>query len=141
MAFWKSTILGALCCAATGAAAQITTYDCDMNSLEGRGFITERMIFTVDTARNAAAVVDGIVMAVYDKPVAAEFEQLNNGQYRLKWEVRNLKSGANSFNVDYRIQFRPNDRSVSIRANLRGYDNRPIGSGTCKVVPGQSLLN
>lgn len=127
---------------ATTATAQVQTFDCQMSSLEGRGFITERLIFSVDTANGRAAVVDGIVMAANnERPMAAEFEQLGNGQYRLRWQIRNLKSGANSFDIDYRLQFRPDDMMFNIRANLRGYDNRPFGTGTCATLDGQSLLN
>lgn len=137
---FKTIAISLACIVGTSAVAQVTTYDCKMSSLEGRGFITERLLFTVDTERNSAAVLDGIVMAALGEPIEARFEQLNNGQYRLRWDIRNLKSGAEAFNIDYRIQFRPADLGLSIRAIVKGYDNRPVGSGSCKTVSGRSLL-
>ncbi len=129
----------ALALVATAAQAAPTTYDCDMNSLEGRGFIQDRIIFTIDPEANKAIVVDPIVMNVYKKPIPATLQTLSNGQYRIKWDVKNLKSGATSFNLTYTLQYRPNDKAFNIRAQVRGYDNRPFGSGTCKPAPGESL--
>ena len=79
------------------ASAQVTTYDCSINSLEGRGFIRDRVIFSVDPTQKVAGVVDDFVMLVYKTPIPADLTILNNGQYRLKWSVDNLRSGADTF--------------------------------------------
>ncbi len=125
---------------APAAFAQTTTYDCKVASLEGRGFIQDRVIFSVNPNTGQAAVVDGVVMYVYEKPIAADFQLLGNGQYRLKWEVNNLKSGSQSFNVDYTLQYRPNDKGFTMRGWLSGFANRPFGSGTCAVSSGRALF-
>ncbi|MEO0400968.1 MAG: hypothetical protein AAF214_01195 [Pseudomonadota bacterium] len=125
---------------APAALADTTTYDCSMSSLEGRGFIRDRIIFSIDLEKNKAAVVDDLVMATYDAPIPAALSQLGNGHYRLKWDVKNLKSGAQSFNLSYTLQYRPETNAFNIRALVRGYDNRPFGSGTCKISTEKSLF-
>ncbi|MEL6450838.1 MAG: hypothetical protein AAFQ19_06225 [Pseudomonadota bacterium] len=125
---------------APSASAQVSTFDCAISSLEGRGFIRERIFFTIDTASNRAAVLDDLTNAVYDGPAQGSLQQLNNGQYRVKWEVENLKSGSNSFDIAYTLQYRPGAQALTLRANVSGFDNRPSGSGTCKPVAGRSLL-
>ena len=122
------------------ASAQVTTYDCSINSLEGRGFIRDRVIFSVDPTQKVAGVVDDFVMLVYKTPIPADLTILNNGQYRLKWSVDNLRSGADTFDLDYTLTYRPAQKAFNIRTRVKGYDNRPCGSGTCKTVTGQSVL-
>lgn len=138
---FRGVLAGFLCLMASEAVAQVSTYDCNVSSLEKRGFISPRLFFSIDTEQSKAAVFDGIVRAAYDNPVAADFEQLSNGQLRLKWKVRNLKSGSTSLSVDYRLQFRPQQRTFSIRANVKGWDNRPTGQGTCKLITEASLFD
>lgn len=119
--------------------AQPTTYDCTASSSEGRGFISERIIFTVDPDAGTAFVIDGVINARYEEPIAAKLDMLSNGHIRLNWEVQDLEGQANSFNLQYRLQYRPDANMFNIRATLSGAPNRPFESGTCKIAPGQTL--
>ncbi|MEO0381120.1 MAG: hypothetical protein AAF252_12690, partial [Pseudomonadota bacterium] len=105
-----------------GLAAKPTTYDCAAQSSEGRGFISERIIFTVDAVAGTALVIDSIVNGHYDKPIEAELTMLSNGHIRLNWDVLNLKGRSNTFDVNYRLQYRPNENKFNIRATVRGFD-------------------
>jgi len=140
----KKTLLavclaGASLGAASSGFAQSSTYDCTVSSLEGRGFIRDRIVFSVDPSTATGAVADDIVIARFGKAIEADVKILDNGHYRVKWDVNNLKSGANSFNLSYTLTYRPAEQRFSIRALVRGYGNRPSGRGTCAVKPGQAL--
>jgi len=137
-AFWLAVAVGAV--PGVPVQAEVATYDCTVNSLEGRGFIPDRIIFSVDTAQKVAGVVDGIIMGRYETPIPADFAQLRNGNYRLKWKVENLKSGAQSFYLDYTLTYFVARNSLNIRTRVKGYDNRPFGTGTCQLTQGQSVL-
>ncbi|MEO0381859.1 MAG: hypothetical protein AAF252_16440, partial [Pseudomonadota bacterium] len=63
----------------------------------------------------------------------------SNGHIRLNWDVLNLKGRSNTFDVNYRLQYRPNENKFNIRATVRGFDNKPFGHGSCKIAPGESL--
>ncbi|WP_299149429.1 hypothetical protein [uncultured Tateyamaria sp.] len=125
---------------APAAMAQSTVYDCRMSSLEGRGFIRPAIKFSIDFDKGEAAVVDDVVMRRYGKPIPATLTQLGNGQYRLKWEVKNVRNGSASFDLAYTLQYRPKVNAFNIRAQVRGYDNRPFGTGSCAISAGASLL-
>lgn len=136
-----AALAGLIGLAGTGVAAEVATYDCAVTSLEGRGFVSDRVVFSIDPAQNRAKVIDGTVYYVHKEPIDAVLNKENGGRYRLKWQVKNIKSGSNSFNVDYTLTFRQSQSAVSIRANVKGFDNRPTGSGSCKLVQGQTLFN
>ncbi|MEX0369979.1 MAG: hypothetical protein AB3N09_05055 [Tateyamaria sp.] len=123
----------------TAAHAESSVYDCQTASMENRGFIRERIVFSVDPATSTGAVADDLVITRYGKPIEADVKVLGNGNYRVKWDVKNLKDRANSFNLSYTLTYRPAEQKFSVRAIVKGFDNRPSGSGTCTVTKGRSL--
>ena len=139
----KLTALAALVIAGLGMTttvqAESSVYDCQTASMENRGFIRERVLFSVDPTTSTGAVADDLVMARYGKPIEADVTVLGNGNYRLKWNVNNLKNGARSFNLSFTLTYRPAEQKFSVRALVKGFDNRPSGSGTCAVTKGRSL--
>ena len=126
---------------ATAAVSQVVTYDCDMTSPSVDGFIEGKFIFSVNTSKKTAAVLDGTIYYVNDKkPILTSINTANPGVLNIKWDLRNVPTQEGGISVGYSANIRPEKGRLTVRANVKGYDNKSKGSGRCKVVNGQSLF-
>ncbi|MEM9550857.1 MAG: hypothetical protein AAGA05_06765 [Pseudomonadota bacterium] len=133
-------ILASLIVFPMAASAQGVTYECELSNNESYGWISPKMIVSVDPDKNAAAVLDAYIYRQHEHPIPVEFRQTRNGLYKLKWSLSAVPAAARTIKASWSATLDPKSQVIRAHAILNGYDNRPSGQGRCKVVKSKTLL-
>ncbi|MEM7441659.1 MAG: hypothetical protein AAF393_18935 [Pseudomonadota bacterium] len=116
--------------AAQSAHANNTIYDCQMNSRENHGWISQRYVFDIDVADMTATVASG-----HFEPMGAKVKRNNSGQYKLSWGVSLKTSAGHKIRLRYNAKINPDTNAVEIRGRIVNTNaaNKPVGFGSCKI--------
>lgn len=135
-------ILAALVLAlsATGAKAEVVTYECDLHRRE-RGWVSDRIILSVDEENQMARAYDGYIHELDGQPKDVRFKKTRGGEYRLMWKMKIPSSSGQLIYVSYTATVNPENQRVFLIARFpqMNVTNRPTGEGPCKILTRQSL--
>lgn len=131
---------GVLWFLAATAQADVVTYDCSLQNLE-KGWISERVILSVDADTNRARVLDAYINQLEGRPKDASFKTLRNGEFRINWKMKIPMTRGGTAYASYTAKLNPETQKLSLVARFPQVNasNRPRGNGTCQILSGQSL--
>ncbi len=123
--------------AASGAAAQQVTYRCEISNRSGNGFVSKTMFFTLDRAKSAGLVYDGLIHATKKAPLPAQVTKRSSTVWRYKWRVDDVPTNnTGTVSLRYSANLNIGTGRVSVSGGIGGLDNDIFGSGRCAVVKG-----
>jgi hypothetical protein len=126
----RLTLSLALCLLGSGAMGQ--AFVCDMNSRGTGGFISERMVISLDPENSEAYVYDGVIAHVQQKPLKVKVLRRSTDAWKLKWNLKDFDlSNGEKTSVKFIATIYPLKQVVTVKGTLGGYDNDIGGRGTC----------
>lgn len=125
-------LLATLACLAlpTIAAAKPITMQCLVSGPDG-GWIAEQIFFEYDSDRDAARVVDPIILHFDKEPKVAEISEDTNKKLVLKWRVA-ARAGSQTTKFAYRLAFFKGNGKVTVQAHPHGFVNNFSARGRCQ---------
>lgn len=131
---WKYFSATALVFIAGQAMAQLSTYDCTIVEASSGGFMSDRLIVSVDTSAGKVRVIDGIINAYYEAPIDAEFVQRRNGNISWRWELRRADAKIKDApNLNFTAILQPAQKTIQLSGLVLGFDNDVRGHGSCET--------
>lgn len=137
-----------LAMSASIARAEVANYDCELHSLQAQGWITPRIVFSVDAENKRARAYDAAIrednrLAAQQeaKPKDTKFKINRRGEYQMNWKVNLVANAGGQLRVSYTAKLNPNSDELAIIARFpqANLSNRPSGVGRCKKVNSPSL--
>ncbi len=117
---------------ATSAVAQPITMQCVVKGSNG-GWIAEQIFFEYDSARDAARVVDPIILHFDKKPKAAEITEDTDKKLVLKWRLATRVSSQTT-KLAYRLAYFKSNGKVTVQAHPHGFVNNYTERGRCQPI-------
>lgn len=134
---------------ATAVQADVVNYECELHSMELRGWIPSKMFMSVDAASKKARVYDGAIRSSNElagrpdeKPADAKFKVTRKSQYQMSWRVRLRANSSRRFRIAYTATLDPQTNAFKVSASFpqANVTNRPSGVGACKPVSSPTLF-
>lgn len=145
----KTRLMALVFAVAAGTAqAEVTNYMCELHSMEAQGWITPKVLLSVDAENKRARAYDGAVRSSNElaglpeeRPAEAKFKVTRNKEYQVSWRVTLRASSSRRYRVAYTAILDPqtNAFKVSARFPQANLSNRPSGVGRCKPVSSPTL--
>lgn len=124
-----ATFAASIILAPTVAAAEPVNMVC---SVKGKGgWIPEQIFFEHDSARDAARVIDGVIMRFEGASKAAEISEHTDKKLVIKWTVATRVSNQTS-NMAYRLAYFKQTGKVLVKAQPHGFVNNFTARGRCQ---------
>lgn len=140
----KKIILSALFAIglSNSAFADVQTLDCTLNSWEERGWVPDRILFSIDPETKHAMVFDGIIKENKGAPIAAKYKTVRGGKHRMSWKLDLVITSGATWRANYTATFDPSTTKFNVKVAfpMVNASNKPSGDGTCKTVKGESLF-
>ena len=116
-------------------ASHALTLQCKVADLgAGGGYITEVYAIEHDTAAGKATVADGLIMYVFDAPIAAKVADDTEKKTAFSWNVQLTNSASQQVKMQFRATYFKETGKFTVRAAPGGaYSNDFEGRGACKV--------
>lgn len=124
----------ALFSAANVAAAQSVLYDCDINQRDERvDWVSPKVAIIVDAA-GTAQVVDGVILAFFEKPLRARIIN-RNGKLRVTWTVAGAYDSRQQKipQFSYIAVIDSATNAIKLTAKPVGFPQRWTGKGQCVI--------
>ncbi|MVO14884.1 hypothetical protein [Parasedimentitalea huanghaiensis] len=136
------SLAAAFVIAATPVLSDVVSYDCALKGWENKGWIPERVLFSVEAEKGNARVYDGLVEHAKGRPIAADIKSLKSGKYRLNWKLNLPSDGAGDIRVNYTATIDPSSLTFNLRAKfpMVNASNNPRGDGRCQIMKGKTLF-
>ncbi|MEO0916276.1 MAG: hypothetical protein AAFY31_04745 [Pseudomonadota bacterium] len=132
----KAKLLAAAFCfaaTATAAIAAPSTFRCDLNSGQAKGWVAPEVIIQYDTGTGAAKVLDGIIYQTNGSAIPAQLAQKGN-QVVLVWTVLVEDSRGQDTHMRYTGRHVPETNRISVLAQPDGrFEGRFRATGRCQV--------
>ncbi len=127
--------LGLVLSAIAGAAsAKSVTMQCLVKGPDS-GWIAEQIFFEYDSVRDAARVVDPIILHFDKKPKVAEISEDSEKKLVLKWRLA-ARASSQTTKFAYRLAYFKSNGKVTVQAHPHGFVNNFTARGKCQEVYG-----
>lgn len=113
-------------------AAKPVTMQCLVDGSNG-GWIADQIFFEYDSDRDAARVVDGIIMHFAKQPASAEISEDTAKKLVIKWRVH-TKVGRQTTRMSYRLALFKTNNRVTVQAHPHGFVNNYTARGKCQRI-------
>lgn len=96
-------------------------------------WIADKIFFEYDSARDAARVVDGIILHFEKEAKIAEITEDTAKKLVIRWRV-NTKVGGQTTKMSYRLAYFKSNRTASVQAHPHGFANNYTARGRCQQI-------
>ncbi len=131
--FTKGIILALGCSVFTNAAAaKPITMQCLVSGPDG-GWIAEQIFVEYDSERDAARVVDPIILYFDKKPKKAEISEDTDKKLVVKWRLA-ARAGSQTTKFAYRLAYFKSNGKATVQAHPHGFANNFSARGRCQRI-------
>ena len=130
--YTRSLAIAATCIFPALAHGAPVTMQCVVAG-HGSGWIADQIFFEYDSERDAARVVDGIILHFEKKPKVAEISEDTAKKLVLNWRV-DTRVSSQSAKMAYRLAYFKQSGKVTISAHPHGYADNFSARGRCQRI-------
>ena len=128
----RSLSVAALVAVPALAGAAPITMQCLVSGPDN-GWIDEQIFFEHDAERDAARVVDGVIMYFEKKAKVAEITEDTAKKLVITWRL-DTRIGNKSAKMSYRLAYFKKNGKVTVHAHPHGYVNNFTARGRCQQI-------
>lgn len=131
--------LAAALVSVAGVASAEQVLECDFEQKSANGnWLAPKVIVVHEKGMDDAFVLDGLIQAFHDTPLAAKVAVDNEKRITFSWTLKATKSGSNQYaNMGYRLTLIKGSKKASLTGEPFGYANTFRAAGSCKEIQGK----